>query len=263
MTLFQWFSIIFIFGAGALGGYYPLLKQDSTRKAKELPAGESFTAGVFLALSLTIMLPAGFHLFKVSFPHADFPFATIIAIGAFLGLLAIEHAVTHIKEQHGDYQGINVDKIVPVIMTVMIAIPSFLLGTALGVSQTFAAVFIFVAIVAHKASAGFGLALIIAKSSFSRMQGIFIYSMFMISTPIGILVGADMQEYLRGETIIVVKAIVLSLAAGVFLYMAVLHGLRHTPLLVFCCEKKRFGLMLLGLIITALIRLILGLGHAG
>jgi len=51
-------------------------------------------------------------------------------------------------------------------MTIMIAIPSFFLGTALGMNRLAV-----VAIMAHKGSAGFALALNMARSRLSRGQG--------------------------------------------------------------------------------------------
>ena len=145
----------------------------------------------------------------------------------------------------------------------MIAIPSFLLGTALGVSRTFSAFFILVAILAHKGSAGFGLALTIVRSTLTRTQAYIVYGLFAISTPLGILVGADIHQFLRGDTMIIVKAFILSAAAGIFLYMCTLHGFRDTPLVKHCSGVKGFSIMLVGLILTALVRLILGLAHGG
>ncbi|MFH1441988.1 MAG: ZIP family metal transporter, partial [Candidatus Omnitrophota bacterium] len=195
--------------------------------------------------------------------QVNYPLASITAILAFLFLLAVEHGAMHFKTSHtGEDSGLS-DPIIPVIMTVMIAIPSFLLGTALGVSRTFSAVFILVAILAHKGSAGFGLALTMVRSRLTRNQAYVVYGLFAVSTPLGILVGADIHEFINGGTMIIVKAFILSLAAGVFLYMSTLHGFRDTPLVKHCCGIKGFSLMLAGLILTALIRLALGMAHGG
>jgi len=263
ITWFEWASLLLILSVAILGGYYPLTRRDKARGKDGFPAGESFTAGGFLALALTIMLPAGYHLFNKAFPDANYPLASIVAIVAFLLLLAIEHATMRLKgfcESDGTELS---DPIIPVIMTVMIAIPSFLLGTALGVSRTFSAVFILVAILAHKGSAGFGLALTMVRSTLTRVQTYLVYGLFAVSTPLGILVGADIHKFLRGDTMVIVKAFILSSAAGIFLYMCTLHGFRETPLVKHCSGVKGFSIMLAGLILTALVRLVLGLAHAG
>ncbi|MDD5173359.1 MAG: ZIP family metal transporter [Candidatus Omnitrophica bacterium] len=263
ITLFEWLSLLLIISVAILGGYYPLMRRDKARGREGFPAGESFTAGVFLALALTIMLPAGYHLFNKAFPEFNYPIASIVAIASFLLLLAIEHVTMKLAKSHtGRDTGLS-DPVIPIIMTVMIAIPSFLLGTALGVSRTFSAVFILVAILAHKSSAGFGLALTMARSTLTRVQTYIVYGLFVISTPLGILVGADIHQFLKGDIMLIVKAFILSAAAGIFLYMCTLHGFRDTPLVKHCSGVKGFSIMLAGLILTALVRLMLGLAHGG
>lgn len=149
----------------------------------------------------------------------------------------------------------------PVIMTLMIAVPSFFLGAALGVSGTSAVIFIFIAIMAHKGSAGFALGLKLGKSSLSRNTALLIFICFVISTPLGILVGGELKEILSGQIMVITKATILSLATGVFLYMSTLHELRSTPLITVCCSRKGFILLVTGFVLTALIRLLLGEAH--
>ena len=59
------------------------------------------------------------------------------------------------------------------------------------------------------------------------------------------------------------QGVILSSAAGTFLYMSTLHELRRTPLIVDCRTKKGYLLMLLGFVVTALVRLILAEAHHG
>ncbi len=261
MDLFQMVSIICILAASIAGGFIPLTQREKARGSEGFPGGEAFTVGVFLALSLFIMLPNGFHLFQKALPQTHYPLAAVVSLIAFLFLLAVEQW-THKME------GPNVDSelsspIIPIIMTVMIAIPSFLLGTALGISQTTAAIFIFVAVLAHKSSAGFGLALMMVKSKLSTKQIYLLYACFALATPIGIVVGVDLHQWLKGEGLVLAKAIILSLAAGVFLFMSTMHGLGHNPMIKRCADRKGFILMLTGLVLTAFVRLVLGMAHAG
>ena len=263
MNTFDWIAFFCILFAGIAGGFYPLLRQAQARAREGFPGGQAFAAGVFIALSLTIMLPNGTHLFRMAFPDTDYPFSAIVAISVFLVLLALEHFMAHLRGRgRVEDEGIS-GPVLPVIMIIMIAIPSFFLGTALGLSDTASAVFIFIAIMVHKSSAGFGLALNLAKSTLSRAKAIIIYSFFLFSTPVGILVGSDVHEFLSGSEMVIVKAFILSMAAGVFLYMGTLHGLCHTPLVENCNCRRGFLLMLSGLIVTALVRLVLGMAHGG
>jgi len=105
--------------------------------------------------------------------------------------------------------------------------------------------------------------LALVRSRMSRPQALLVYCVFAFSTPLGIVAGADVRDYLNGDVMLVAKAVVLSMAAGVFLYMATLHELKHAPLIVNCCTRAGFLWMLFGLGLTALVRLILGLAHVG
>ncbi len=261
LTTFQWVSLVCILGVVFAGGYVPLFRQEQARRAGGFPLGQAFTAGVFLALSMTIMLPAGFDLLGRAFPDAIYPIASLIALVTFLILLALEHLTTHIEKAGTATEAELSSPLIPIIMTVMIAIPSFFLGAALGVSDTPAAILIFIAILVHKGSAGFALALKMVRSTLSRSQTFAIFSLFAFATPLGIIVGEEIHQYLAGHLMFVVKGTIHSLAAGTFLYMGALHEMRHTPLIEDCGSKRGFALMLAGFVLTALVRLILGEAH--
>jgi zinc transporter ZupT len=260
LTTFQWVCFFSIFAMALAGGYYPLFRLDKNKSIQGFPNGEAFAAGVFLALSLTLMLPSGFHLFRKALPKLDFPVGSVIAIVAFLILLSIEHYTMHLKASVTDERQ-PLPPILPVIMTLMIAVPSFFLGAALAISATTAAFFIFIAILAHKGSAGFALALKLRKSTLSSRAALIIFICFALSTPLGILFGAEAKQFFSGEVMLLVKACIISLAAGVFLYMSTLHELRHTPLISICCNRKGFLLLIAGFVLTALIRLLIGEAH--
>jgi zinc transporter 1/2/3 len=146
-------------------------------------------------------------------------------------------------------------------MTVMIAIPSFFLGAALGVSSTSSAVFITIAIIIHKSSAAFALSLKMVRSTLTKKQTFILFSMFALSTPLGIFFGQEIHLYLSNHTMIVVKGFILSLAAGTFLYMSTLHELENAPLIKGCGSKKGFLVMFYGFAITAVVRLLIGAAH--
>jgi len=261
LTTFQWFSLITILLVTYAGGFYPLYRQQKAKESDGFPLGQAFTSGVFIALSLTLMLPSSLHLLNKAFPSVDYPVASIIAIVSFLFLLGLEHITRHIHRNGKSIEDQLTPPTIPIIMTVMIAIPSFFLGTALGVSETSAAVFIWIAIMAHKSSAAFALALKMVRSTLTKNQTFLIFSLFAFSTPIGIVFGEDIHQYLSVNTMVIVKGTILALAAGTFLYMSTLHELEDTPLIKGCSRKKGFLLMICGFLITALVRLLIGAAH--
>lgn len=259
---FDWFSILLIFLVACAGGYKPLTQREQAESREGFPLGQAFSAGVFLALSLIIMLPNGAHLFGKAFPGIHYPLASATALASYMALLALGHlAYAKRLESRGDPA--LTPSAIPIIMTVMIAIPSFLLGTALGVSEESMAVMILVAILIHKGSAGFALALAMVRSTLTRDRSFALFGLFACATPVGILLGADVHEYLKGYTILCLKAVILSLASGVFLYMGTLHEMKHAPLIVHCCTVRGFVALLAGLVLTALVRVLLGMAHTG
>jgi zinc transporter ZupT len=266
LTPFHWFAFASIIVVTFAGGALPLLRPERARRARGFPSGEAFAAGIFLALSTTVMLPAGFALLGKAFPDVTYPVGSIVAICGFALLLALEHASTHLKEEAaaegGDDEVAASDSpTIPLIMTAMIAGPSFLLGAALGISDGTAAVMIWLAIIIHKSSAAFALALRMVRSTMGRWQVLGVFTLFALSTPVGIVVGGDVHDLLGTHAMFIIKGTILSLASGVFLYMATLHELRHTPMIADCGTKKGFALMVAGFVVTALVRWIIGEAH--
>jgi zinc transporter ZupT len=259
---FQGFCLIFILLVAFAGGYWPLFRSERIRKEKGLPLGQAFTAGVFLALSLVIMLPNAFHLLKRAGAGTGFPWPAVASIAAFVTLLGIAQVIGSQGRKNGAAKGLT-PSVIPVIMTISIAIPSFLLGTALGVSDQLSGIAIFMAIVAHKGSAAFALALSMVKTSMKRSHSLLLFGLFAISTPLGILLGAEVHQYFAGYLMMMAKALILSMASGVFLFMATLSDMESAPLIVDCATLKGFSAMLAGLIITIIVRFLLGVAHTG
>lgn len=220
--------------------------------------GEAFTSGVFLALALTMMLPSAFHVLGKALPELNFPLAALIAVVAFLLLLAIEHASHMVEQGSLEVQADNLPALVPLIMTTMIMIPSFLLGAAFSVSSTDTAIFIFIAIMMHKSSAGFGLALMMVRSRLKHWQAWLTFSLFAFATPAGIVFGADLHQSLGNEAMLVTKGVILALAGGTFLFLSTLHQFQHAAMIRVCCTERGFAFLLVGFAITALVRLIIG-----
>ncbi len=260
LTSFQWFSLVAILAVTLGGGWLPLTRPEQARRPDGFPLGKPFACGVFLALSLVMMLPSGFHLLGKAFPDAVLPLPPVIAASVFLLLLFMEHREEELGAR-GLRPGERTSPLIPVIMTVMIAIPSFLLGTALGVSGTIQAVMIFLAIVAHKGTAGFALAVKMVNSSMRRWQVYALYGFFACSTPLGIITGQEARGYLTGHEMLEAKGIILSATAGVFLYMATMHGLRDNPLIVQCRHHTGFFAMVIGFVLTVGVRLVIGEAH--
>jgi len=262
LTSFQLTCLICIFAATLAGGLYPLLRRDKVRLTGGLPLGEAFTSGVFIALALTMMLPSSSELFGASFPQVDFPIASLIAATAFLLLLAMEHQIAHVGRLAARGSNESFPAIIPVTMTILIAVPSFFLGTALGISDTDSAILIFIAILLHKSSAAFALTLQMVRSTMTSGQAWTLFLLFACATPLGIVVGQEIHNWVGLDSMMIVKGAVLGLAAGTFLFLATLHELQHAPMIVQCATWRGFWLMVAGFLLTVLVRVMLGEAHS-
>ncbi|MDG2304592.1 MAG: ZIP family metal transporter [Candidatus Binatia bacterium] len=262
-TPFQWFSLFVIVLATMGGGWAPLSRpRDQTKEAEGYPLGEAFAAGIFLALSLTMMLPASYTLLARALPGLNFPIASLIAIVSMLVLLGLTHMIRHLEEDLETDASQGASPIVPVIMTVMIAIPSFFLGAVLGVSDTKQALLILIAILLHKTSAAFALALKLSESSLARSRARIVFGFFVSATPIGILAGSFAGSELAANAVILARGVLLAMAAGTFLFMGTLNELQSTPMIRRCRHWRGFTAMLLGLGLTTAARWLLGEAHS-
>jgi len=77
------------------------------------------------------------------------------------------------------------------------------------------------------------------------------FIVFAIMTPIGIILG---EEALQGlGNLPLLTPIFSALAAGTFLYIGTLHGLRRAIMIERCCNMREFSLMLCGFGLMAVV----------
>lgn len=257
---FSWFSIFVILAATLAGGVPPL--RTKAPEPGHYPLGEAFASGVFLALALAMMLPASFQLFQRALPHGTEPLASLIAISSMLALLGVSHLVRHLERDIEEDASGSASPLIPILMTVMIAIPSFFMGAALGVSETEQAVLILIAILLHKSSAAFALALKLSESSLSTARVRLVFALFVLATPAGIFFGSIVGGRMGAESLLLARAAVLAMAAGTFLFMATLNELQSAPMISRCRHWRGFAAMLAGLALTICARLLIGEAHS-
>jgi len=177
----------------------------------------------------------------------DYPFAFLLCGISFLVLLLLEHWGTEVKHQEG-----GSSNAIAILATIMLAFHSLFAGAALGISQqTGTVILILVAILAHKWAASFSLAIQINKSQLKFRSGLGLYLLFAVMTPLGILLGDGIMHSAAGESLI--KPIFLSLAAGTFLYIGTLHGLKRSVMVERCCNLRDFSFVILGFTLMAIV----------
>lgn len=226
-----------ILATGTLGGAIPLSRHDEGRNARFLGLGNAFAAGIFLGAGVIHMLPDAGAVWRSL--GWSYPIGYLLAALAVVAMLLFEHVLlperAHAMVHHAPsgQPFAHVEEIgahgplTPYAVLTALSIHSFLAGLALGAQSSVAgALVIFLAIVAHKSTAGFALGVSLVRSRMGKGRAWRLLVLFALATPLGILLGTALDDGLAGPARLVFEAVFLSLAAGTFTYVALLDILR-------------------------------------
>jgi len=217
---FKVLSLLVIFTAGLLAGIAPTRMRVSEQGARQLIWGNAFSGGVFLGAGLLHMLPDARENFQVYAGDVDFPFAALICGLGFLFVLLLEKGIlggSHDVGEACEGRAAN-----PFLLCLILSIHSIIAGTSLGLEATLvSATAIFIAIIAHKGAASFALGVSLRESHFPTARHIVIICFFAAMTPLGVVLGTGFSAAFSSHTSAGIEAVFDSLAAGTFLYVAV------------------------------------------
>lgn len=226
---------LLIFGVAFVAGILPLSYQKQNRNLA-FAAGEALACGIFLGAGMIHML----HHALDQAMHAHIPSkeVSIWLAGTFLLMVLLEHIGRHIEEkQHQQTET------VVLVATLILSLHSLASGVALGMAheiKTFLVVS--VAILSHKWAAGFALAMLLSKTPLSARASWMWYGLFCTMTPLGIYLGTSIIPWSNQHLSMIASAV----AAGTFLYVGTLHGLKRAVLIERCCNLKQFFWVLVG-----------------
>jgi zinc transporter 1/2/3 len=214
---------VLIFITSVLAVIYPIRVRARPKHNLPLELGDAFASGIFLGAALFHMLPDATQGFSAIYGAAyHYPLAEILCAGGFLLLLLLERLSQNKNLFH------RATNTVPYILTLTLTIHALIEGAALGINTTVATTFIiFVAILAHKSSESFALAVILNQSTMTLKRIIIIVSVFALMTPLGIVLGAALTDGIAQTSGQLLAAIFNAFAAGTFLYMSTLHHINH------------------------------------
>ena len=232
LTSLKLLLMLVILAAAWVGGLIPL-RRESEDSPRLLSWGNAFAAGIFLGIGLIHMLGEASTNWK-SLGYR-YPMAPLLAGGAFLVLLWLEH-VALAKRAHSSIERRVIDSeiggdpvvaLYPYALLVALSVHSFILGASMGAQKVAANVgVIFFAIAAHKSTAAFALGVSLARNHVPRTRARRLVGLFALTTPIGIIVGVLVTNALTGRDQTVFDAVFLSLAAGSFIYIATFDIIR-------------------------------------
>lgn len=244
------FSIVFILLAGRLGGFFPLKTADFDSKQRFFSLGAAFSGGIFIGAGLIHMLPDAHEGFSASLKDLDYPLAFLVCALGFMLILLLDRVALGKSGHHAQKDAAHTKENTAYILAVILSVHSVIAGIALGVDGSVTtSVIILLAILSHKSSAAFALAVNLVKSGVAQDTRRKTMNLFTIMTPMGVLIGIVMHHFLLSDNQVLLEAVFDAVAAGTFLYIAILEvigeefGSPGDLLLKFACVTGGLGVM--------------------
>ncbi len=233
----------------AVGGGWTALRARNARHADRLfSLGAIFGGGVFLGAGLIHMLPDAVAQFGDLYPSLDYPVPYALAALGLILILAIDRA-GHLMGEHGE------SRTSALILLFVLSFHSILAGAAIGAEDSAAnSIVLLLAVLAHKGSAAFALTTRILQDGGTARAVWPQLLLFSAMTPLGILLGASLQEMLSGDGARLSEGIFDALAAATFVYVATLEVIGRE----FGSENRaagKFPALIAGLGVMALVAL--------
>lgn len=210
-------AIVVIFLTGLAGGLLPLWVGYTPRTQRIFSLGNALSAGIFLSAGLIHMLPDAERNLRGAL--GEFPAASLIAVIGFFIVLLVERVLARGEAELGEAK----PGVYAYILALVLSVHSLIAGTALGAERsTTGMLVIFIAIIAHKGSAAFALGVSMFRGGVPRTRIPRTIGIFAAMTPIGIVLGSVLASLLSGHAALLFEGAFDALAAGTFIYVAVL-----------------------------------------
>ena len=206
---------------GLVGGAIPILATRHHASHRILSLSNALAGGIFLGAGFLHLLPEASEALG---DVIEYPLAPLMAAIGVCMLLLIDRVLIETIQAGTRRQGDKAQEpIYPVVLLVVLSIHSVIAGIALGMEAELAAsLLVMIAILCHKGSAAFALvvSLIAAGTGNSRVWRAL--AIFVAMTPVGIVIGTGASSLLQGHTATLIEGSFNALAAGTFIYVAIL-----------------------------------------
>jgi zinc transporter 1/2/3 len=234
------------------GGWIAIRLCSSRKCTRLLSSGNALAGGFFLGAALLHLLPEAQESLEIL--DGSIPWAMVFCLIGFLLILFLEKLV--ISDGHHAPNTATLSTrspLYPYVLSIVLSLHSIIAGYALGAGGTMNMVLIiFAAEVSHKLSAAFALGVSLVRSGMeaSRLRRVLL--LFALMTPLGIGLGEFVSSRIQGETSTIVSGIINAIAAGTFLYVAIVDILHEE----FESKERRwekFALLVAGLAFMAVL----------
>ncbi len=212
-------AIVAILAVAAVGGAIPIVATRHHASHRFFSLGNSLAGGIFLGAGFIHLLPeAAESLGSV----VEYPLAPLLAAVGVALLLLIDRVVLETRVGP-DQDRAKSRPIYPYVLLVVLSIHSATAGVALGLqSEAVTSLLVIVAILCHKGSAGFALVVSMVAAGAERRRLWTVLAIFAAMTPLGIALGTIASGLLEGPTAVLFEGSFSALAAGTFIYIAIL-----------------------------------------
>jgi zinc transporter 1/2/3 len=231
-----------IFVTGAFGVLVPWVFGRRDSGERFMAWGDTFAGGVLAGAGLVHLLSGGVSGFQELAPGLTYPMAYVLAGVGFLLILLIEAVIVAdpdpeesplhcgsrgASHEIGPEAHTSIRHPYAFILLLVLSVHSIILGLALGGQRSVTRAYaIFIAILAHKAMAGFALGVSYHRTGASLRRTAPVAVFFSSMTPLGILAGTAVDALVSSNGRLAFEALFNSLGAGTFLYIATLDIIR-------------------------------------
>ena len=209
-----------ILAIALIGGAVPMAAARYQGSQRFFSLGNAFAGGLFLGVGFIHLLPEGIEqLAEV----VDYPLATLLAALGLGALLLIDRVIFDGRRVRSNAGGAQSRSIYPLVLLLLLSIHSIIAGLSLGFeSHASAAIILALGILLHKGSEAFALMVGAISGNFPAKRRHILLGVFAVMTPVGVLAGMLGSSALHSDAAALVEGSFSALAAGTFIYIAIL-----------------------------------------
>lgn len=226
---FKAIALVSILLIGLAGGFLSVWLASSKKGDRFFSLGNAFAGGIFLGAGMIHMLPDAQEGFEGFTGQTGFPWVFLVCAIGFLMVLFLEKVLLHQHDAIAASEQENSGRaLYPYVLTLVLSVHSIIAGIALGTEQKMGLVLvILIAVAVHKGSAAFALGVSLFRGDVPKTRTLKIICFFCCMTPLGIVIGSGMTALMTGPAELLVTSMFDALAAGTFLYVALIDIVEH------------------------------------